>query len=164
MKYLIATIFILCCLGGCESGTGPTAPKLGPYASYTIKAITLTKIPLKDLSGGEWDVNGAPDIYFKFKDYLSNDIYNGDSLDQADISVPDGLPVVWVLSSPLTITEDYIPINLEFFDKDSFDDEKMGTVNFRRPDLEKDWTYPKSVKISDSTTQTEVTFSLTWNK
>jgi hypothetical protein len=93
---------------GCKKDPG--------YTKVQVKSFTVTQIPLTKPGGGSWEdiplVEGGPDVYWQITD-LYDSVYFGSRDIRFDNVTQNNLPLVRVLTSPLTLT----PLEANWFIK-----------------------------------------------
>jgi hypothetical protein len=121
------------------------------YTRVKINSFTVTQIPFNKPGGGSWEdlplVEGGPDVYWQITD-MYDSVYYGSRDVRFDNVSHNNLPLVRVLSGPLTLTPLAASWYLKIYDYDLIGgDDLMATMGpFSFDGYKKD--FPSSITLT----------------
>ncbi|HYF02355.1 MAG TPA: hypothetical protein VEC36_03185 [Patescibacteria group bacterium] len=137
----------------CGEDISPIEPPL--YSGYRITSVTLNRIPATAANNVVWDNIDGPDVYFSV-----NGLGHGEVFD--NVALPQGLPLVWNLATPMAVTSIATQYDLVFYDKDAANDAIMGSLQFSGNILQEGSRYPSSFVLKSTDGTVEATVNLMW--
>jgi len=143
--------------GGSNSITKVVNIKNAPTKLKMTK-LTLTDYPQTNSSGGGWDNNSGPDIYYKIMDENQTTTYFTGGT-HSDVAYND-LPLIYTTGLPVTFIDLDEKYTIVFYDYDNVgSDDFIGGYYFTPSDRN---GYPSVISFSSSTSDLKFEIEVTW--
>ncbi len=134
--------------------------------SVKILGVRVTSIPFTDpSSGGGWDNNSGPDVYFNIDDANNTTISSSISSPYNNVTA-SSLPLPWTLNTPLVINNFSSIYNIRLYDQDTNDfppspDDFMGGYQFTFQQYTTQG-YPTTITLQNTTSLVKIELTVAW--
>jgi hypothetical protein len=118
MRKLLFSLVLVCCFF-------TTSYAIGTSSILTIWTLSVTKLPMLDKNGRNWDEFSGPDVYFVIYDELGNVLFRSKTI--IDVH-KEYFPLKWKFNNELKLDKNR-QYKIAFFDEDITKSDKMDETD-----------------------------------